>query len=307
MLIIYLFLLVFLLILFILFTAISLTFKFNALSTKNLKEIGGSFTIKWLFFSHTFLVKNPVAKTSPDGESEKPKTEERIKDKHSEKDLEIIQKKEVLKTQDKIEQERKKEIEEKIYVERRKKVGKEKPEEIQIQKTEDKEKKGILDRIRGKKKVKPEDENETEKWMSNRQMLHWGIKAFKSLRKPLFRLFSDLLNGIKIKRLESCVTFGLSDPADTGILCGFIHSIIGLIYSRCKRCSFSVNPVFMDPTLNFHGNAEIRVKIYSLIFPVIKFMFNRKTLSFTYSFVKEILRGKLKFSFKKQEVPSSKA
>ncbi|HWR24824.1 MAG TPA: DUF2953 domain-containing protein [Methanosarcina sp.] len=249
-----------------------------------------------------------MTKKSPDGESEKPKTEERIKDKDSEKDLEIIQKKEeVLKTQDKIEQERKKEIEEKTYVERTKKVEKEKPEEKGIQKIERKEKRGILDRIRGEKKVRAEDEKETEKWMSNRQMLQWGIKAFQSLRKPLFRLFSDLLNGIKIKRLESCITFGLSDPADTGMLCGFIHSIIGLIYSRCKHCSFSVNPVFMDPVLHLQGNAEIRVRIYSLIFPVIKFMFNRKTLSFTYSFVKEILRGKLRFSFKKQEVPSSKA
>lgn len=300
MLIIYLFLLVFLLILFVLFTAISLTFKFNALSIKDLKEIGGSFTIKWLFLSHTFLIENLLKKESPqkaEVKSEvKLKTEERIEDKYGEKDLEIIQKKEeILKTEDKTALERK--TEEKIYIEREG-LEKEKPEERGVIKTERKEKKGIFDRLRRKKKVKTEDEK--EKWLSNKKILYWGIKAFRSLRKPLFRLFSDLLNGIKIKRLESRMIFGLSDPADTGMLCGFIHSVIGLIYSRCRHCSFSINPVFMDPMLDFHGNTEIRVRIYSLILPVIKFMFNRNTLSFTYSFIKEMLQEKFKSRSKKQ-------
>lgn len=132
--------------------------------------------------------------------------------------------------------------------------------------------------------------------MTPREMLHWGMEAFKSLRKPLFRLFSDLLNGIKIKRLESDVTFGLSDPADTGMLCGLIHAVAGLAYSRCRHCSFSINPVFMNPMVDFRGSMDIRVRIYSLIFPMLKFMFNRKTLSFTYSIIKEKLWGKRKFS-----------
>jgi len=105
-----------------------------------------------------------------------------------------------------------------------------------------------------------------------------------------------LLNGIKIKRLESDVTFGLSDPADTGMLCGLIHTVAGLAYSRCRHCSFSINPVFMNPMVDFRGSMEIRVRIYSLIFPMLKFMFNRKTLSFTYSIIKEKLWGKRKLN-----------
>jgi hypothetical protein len=303
MLIIYLLLLVFLLILFVLFTAISLTLKFNALSVKNLKEIGGSFTVKWLFLSRTFLIENPVKKGSSQKEPGEAKTEEKIEDKYSEKDVEIIQKKEeVVKTQDKIVLERK--TEEKIQIERKEELEKTKPEGKRVQKVEHKEKKGIFDRIRRKKKIKVEEEKEKEKWMSNKEILYWGIKAFRSLRRPLFRLFSDLLHGIKIKHLESRMTFGLSDPADTGMLCGFIHPIVGLIYSRCRHCSFSINPVFMDPMLDFRGNTEIRVRIYSLIFPVVKFMFNRNTLSFIYSFIKEMLQGKWKSRSKKQSKAS---
>ena len=68
------------------------------------------------------------------------------------------------------------------------------------------------------------------------------------------------------------------------------------VYSRCLNCSFSVCPVFMETLLDFRGSAEIRVKIYSLIFPFIKFIFNWKTLSFTYSIVKEKLRGSSKLN-----------
>jgi len=130
--------------------------------------------------------------------------------------------------------------------------------------------------------------------MTTREKLHWGLEAYKALRKPLFRLFSDMLNAIKIKNLKADLTFGLSDPADTGMLCGFIHAILGMVYSRCRSCSFSVCPVFMESLLDFRGSAEIRIKIYSLIFPFIKFIFNGKTLSFTYSIVKEKLRGSSK-------------
>ena len=175
---------------------------------------------------------------------------------------------------------------------RKRKIEEKKAEEKKIEIRENKEKRGIIARIRGRKK--PETKETPKAGMTTREKLHWGLEAFKSLRKPLFRLFSDLLNGINIKRLDSYMTFGLSDPADTGMLCGCIHAVTGLIYSRCKHCSFSINPVFMNPMVDFRGDMEIRVRIYSLIFPILKFMFNWKTLSFTYLIVKEILWGKRK-------------
>jgi hypothetical protein len=277
--IIYFFLLVFLLVLFIFFTAIGLTLKLKVLSLKDNKEFRGIFTVKWLLFSHTFLIEEPKAKKIPFEGPEKSKTEKVVivetGNRQDKKGLEYTENraKDILKTESK-----------------EKTEGK--------GKTGDKEKTRLIDRIRGKKTVETEDKEESKKVMTTREMLYWGMEAFKSLRKPLFRLFSDLLNGIKIKRLESCMTFGLSDPADTGLLCGFIHSIAGFVYTRCRHCSFSINPVFLDPMLDFQGSAEIRVKIYSLFLPFIKFIFNWKTLSFTYSLVKEILQREWKSTWK---------
>ena len=289
MLVITLLLLVFLLVLFILFTAIGLTFKLKILSLEEKKELKGIFTVKWLLFSHTFSIEEPEESESlPEG-PEQLKKDKALKGEQSEIDLKKTEKVRVTtEPQDKTEVKKKRDIEEK-EVEKEREVEKE-----IIEENEKKEKRSIIEKIRGKKK--PEIEKAPESGMTSREKLHWGMEAFRSLRRPLFRLFSDLLNGIKIKRLESYVMFGLSDPADTGMLCGFIHAVTGLVYSRCKHCSFSINPVFVNPMVDFKGDMEIRVRIYSLIYPMLKFMFNRKTLSFTYSIIKEKLWGKQKLN-----------
>lgn len=313
MLAIYLIILVFLLVLFILFTAIVLTFKLKVLSVEEKKELGGIFTVKWLFFSHTFLIGEPNEKKPILEESARTEKENEIivetgaqrdrkgSEQTENRDLDLL----------KAESEAEYKAEQKMQVEECRRPEEQRPgeetiiiegkERIEVkEKSQGKKKRGIFDWIRGKKRVSTEEKVNTEgeverkKGMTTREKLHWGLEAYKALRKPLFRLFSDMLNAIKIKNLKADLTFGLSDPADTGMLCGFIHAILGMVYSRCRSCSFSVCPVFMESLLDFRGSAEIRIKIYSLIFPFIKFIFNGKTLSFTYSIVKEKLRGSSK-------------
>lgn len=295
-----------------------MTFKLKVLSVEEKKELGGIFTIKWLFLSYTFLIEEPKEKKRLLEEPDKAEKEKEIITAETE---EVVETEEIVETEKIVEtgdQQGKKgpgqtEWEEesllrtqhKMQVEKGEEPGEKRLEEetviiegkekIEIkEKTERKEKRGIFDRIRGKKKVSMEGEAEAKKEMTTREKLHWALEAYKALRKPLFRLFSDTLKAIKIKNLKADLTFGLSDPADTGMLCGFIHALLGTAYSRCRNCSFSVCPVFMEPLLDFRGSAEIRIRIYSLVFPFIKFIFNGKTLSFTYSIVKEKLRDSSK-------------
>jgi len=289
MLAIYLLLLILLLILFILITAIGFTFKLNVLSLEEKKELRGIFTVKWLLLSHTFSVEAPGERERPLEEPEIPIEGGIITGEQREADPQEPERvRAVTETKNKVETGERREIEEKRLKEERIEVYEDKREKVH----EHKRKRGIIARIRREKE--PEEEKAPQKRMTTREKLHWGFEAYKSLKKPMLRLFSDLLKGIKIKRLDSYMAFGLDDPADTGILCGFIHSIAGLIYSRCRRCSFSINPVFMNPMMDFRGNIEIRVRIYSLIFPMLKFMLNRKTLSFTYLIIKEKVWGRWK-------------
>ena len=271
--IIYLFLLVFLLVLLVLFTSIGLTFKFNFLDMEEKKEFGGTFTIKWLLFSHTF--------SFDDLKTQEPFFEE---PKKSKAEKEVIMKKEDCQDKKEFEQKRR-EIGEKTSDENEK-----------ISFSESEEKTSLNDKSRGKKRVRKEEKVEPKRGMviTTREKIFWGLKAFRCLRKPLLRLFSDILNGIKIRRLNSRITFGLADPADTGMLCGFIYALTGYIYSRCTHCGFSINPVFTNSMIDFRGDAEIRLKIYSMIFPYIKFIFNRNTISFTYAVIKELVQKKWK-------------
>lgn len=297
--IIYLFILVILLILFILFTAIGLTINFKITSLKETKELRSIFALKWLFFSHSFLIEKPLTKKKPIGEPKESKAEKLVK---TWKDETRFEKSEniaeyIPKTECKVQAEKKRDIKKREFKE--KTVTSEDEKKIRIKnKTGDGYKTGSIDRVRGEDRVKTEYGAEPKKEMTIREMFQWSFKAFNSLRKPLFCLFADLLNGIKIKNLESYITFCLPDPSDTGILCGFLHAIVGFVYSRCRHCNLSIKPEFMDPILDFQGNLEIRIKIHSLILPFIKFIFNWNTLSFTYSIVKDILQRKWKSTWK---------
>ncbi|MDI9394069.1 MAG: DUF2953 domain-containing protein [Euryarchaeota archaeon] len=287
------------------------------------KELRGIFTVKWLFFSRTFLIGEPGEKKCLSEEPDEAGKETKV-GKEPKVETEFKMETE-LKVEDEFkmenefpqgkkgpEQSRSREnalpeAEHKTRVEEVRGPGEETAEEktailegkerIEAKaETQVKKKKGIFERIKGKKRADEKGNVEAEKGMTARDKLHLGLEAYKALRIPLFRLFSDLLNAIKIKNLKAELTFGLSDPADTGMLCGFIHALLGTVYSRCRNCSFSVNPVFMESLLDFQGSAEIRVKIYSLIFSLLNFIFNGKTLSFTYSILKEKLRGSSKIN-----------
>ncbi|MCO5384327.1 MAG: hypothetical protein NHB15_21590 [Methanosarcina barkeri] len=102
-------------ILFILFTAIGFTFKLKVLSLEEKKEFRGVFTVKWLLFSHTFLVGETETKVNLSEGSTEEKKERRVKDKQSETGIGGTQKstEDIVKTQGKIEVERRKEVEEK--------------------------------------------------------------------------------------------------------------------------------------------------------------------------------------------------
>lgn len=50
-------------------------------------------------------------------------------------------------------------------------------------------------------------------------------RDFLNVTKPLLRLFKDFIRAFKVKYLDIDVTFGLNDPAYTGIITGFLHAI----------------------------------------------------------------------------------
>ena len=120
-------------------------------------------------------------------------------------------------------------------------------EKIRVEK-----KRGIFDRKKGKKSSARDVEVEEEDGMTIKEKLHWGLEAYKALRKPLFRLFSDMLNAIKIKYLKADLTFGLRTPRIQECFAGLYMLFWGR-FTAAVGAAVSVCPVLWRHCWIFTG------------------------------------------------------
>jgi hypothetical protein len=151
-----------------------------------------------------------------------------------------------------------------------------------------KEKEGKKDK--GTKKRKDKKETEDKEKKSEKESSIWNISdvfgIIRTLKKPFLRLLDGLLRVFKIQKVSNDITFGFPDPSDTGIVCGFLYATNALLHQKCKVCSYSINPQFMDNVFDFHFIAEVRLRIFSLFLPVLCFVSNRKVLSVAWTIIR---------------------
>ena len=103
------------------------------------------------------------------------------------------------------------------------------------------------------------------------------IRDISNLVGPLYRLFKDLVRTLRLKYFDVDVTFGLLDPAHTGMLTGFLHSIPGSLQARHN---ISFTPDFTKPILEWYLKAKVTVIPIRLLLPVMRFAANRQILKF---------------------------
>lgn len=259
MLAVYFVLVLFFLVLFVLITPIELTLDAEARHKEEESLLRGDFSIKWFIFSRTFSTE----KSGKAGDEGKRKEDKKEK-----------------------------------TAEKRTKGDKERSDDREKGDTEKREgkKNGAKERSEGAKRGKKlrigkKGTKKSKKF--GKKELSELLRAFRCLSKPLFRFFSDLLNAVKFRHLDADLSFGLSDPAQTGMLCGFFHGLTGVILGRCEKCRVYIDPVFCESMLDFRGNTKFSIKIYSLVFAIFFFILNRRTLSFIFSVLNEKIHSKL--------------
>jgi len=96
-----------------------------------------------------------------------------------------------------------------------------------------------------------------------------------SLLRPMLRLFKDLIYSFKLKYLDIDIKFGLEDPAYTGILAGFLHSITGIMH-KGHTIRWSVD--FSKPVLEWNLKAEAAITPIQIVLPVARFLTNRQVI-----------------------------
>jgi len=107
-----------------------------------------------------------------------------------------------------------------------------------------------------------------------------------AIKGQFLHLMKGLLFQLQIRDLAFDLTYGLPDPADTGMLCGYLHTLASIVRGRARRFSYSLYPVFMEEAFDVHLSGSIRFRIGSFIPPLLMFIFNVKVLKTGWWFAK---------------------
>lgn len=101
------------------------------------------------------------------------------------------------------------------------------------------------------------------------------VKDILILAEPLLRLFRDIIRAFRLKYFDMDITFGLGDPAYTGILTGFMHAVRG---SSRKGKNIRFAPDFTGEVLDWNLRAKASVTPFIIVVSFVKFASDMKVL-----------------------------
>lgn len=120
--------------------------------------------------------------------------------------------------------------------------------------------------VKKQKEVEKRKEEKAEKEMD----ISRAFELVRTMHRPAITLVRRVVRSIRIKELSCNATFGLSDPADTGMLAGFLYAVSAPI-ARSPVVSIRLDPVFWDQTFVYRARGSIGITIWGLIVTAIIF------------------------------------
>lgn len=120
---------------------------------------------------------------------------------------------------------------------------------------------------------------------------HIGIKKpmphpedILCLSGPVLRLIKELIYAFRLKYLDIDITFGLKDPAHTGIMTGILHSIFGCLRAG-KNIRWTVD--FTKPILEWDMKAKAAITPISILPPILRFITKRQVFRAGMRFIRD--------------------
>jgi len=120
--------------------------------------------------------------------------------------------------------------------------------------------------LKKQKEVEKRKKEKAEKEMDASR----AFELVRTLHRPTITLVRRMVRSISIRKLSCNTTFGLSDPADTGMLAGFLYAATAPI-AHSSAVSIRLDPVFWDQTFGYRARGSIGITIGRLILPIIIF------------------------------------
>ncbi len=126
------------------------------------------------------------------------------------------------------------------------------------------------------------EDKESERWsVSN------IIKMIRLLIVPVVRLAEGILGAIDIHKLNLDLKFGFDDPADTGMVVGYLYALRGYLEYQYERVRLYAEPNFIEMMLDFHIIGDIKFRIASLLPAIMRFIFNRNVLRLSWALIRK--------------------
>jgi hypothetical protein len=123
-------------------------------------------------------------------------------------------------------------------------------------------------------KVRPPMPLETEKQRGiKKPMSHF--KGILALSGPMLQLIKELIYACRLKYLDIDITFGLKEPAHTGIVTGILHSIFGYLRAG-KNIRWSVD--FTKPIIEWDMKGKVAITPITVLLPIVRFITNKQVL-----------------------------
>ena len=141
------------------------------------------------------------------------------------------------------------------------------------------------------KESKPKKTKKSKKKTRSIGISVW-LRVLKNIKRPIIRFIGDVLGVVKFRKISCDLTYGLSDPADTGMLSGFFYALKGLFAKRCSIFDFSINPQFQDEIFDIDFLTSIRFRISYLLFAILRLVTNRKVLGAAWMIFREWRKAK---------------
>ncbi|MEA1893589.1 MAG: DUF2953 domain-containing protein [Euryarchaeota archaeon] len=100
------------------------------------------------------------------------------------------------------------------------------------------------------------------------------FELFRTLHSPVIALARRVVQRIDFRELSCRATFGLDDPADTGMLSGFLYAAL-IPLTRYPAISIQLHPVFHESTFAYRVRGSLGVTVGRMVIPAIRFLCNR--------------------------------
>lgn len=130
---------------------------------------------------------------------------------------------------------------------------------------------------------KKEGEKEEEKKWTIGKIVHLARMLFH----PILKLVEDVLKKIHISEIKCNLLYGFDNPADTGIVSGYVYALRGYLHTQYDRIRLYAEPTFVEEKMDVHMLADISFRIASLVPAVVTFLLNRDVRRVSWALIRK--------------------